>query len=167
MKINKDHLTKEFCKNKILIFYPATREEAGQIQRNLFDLGFCWISGDRAISITSACVEDGMVLHGNGKLYTHPSPTAQKEGLLCSVRHFDKADDAFPGMPDELEKETLPDLFKPEKWTGRTKEMEHLWEKLPAVLKKEFNFAAVLNAARKETLRQNAPGKNILKKKIP
>lgn len=60
--------------------------------------------------------------------------------------------------------ETLPETFEPSKWVGNVKEMQELWEQVPAPLKKKFNFAAAMAEARQQTLKNKAPGKVDLKK---
>ncbi|MBI3441679.1 MAG: ankyrin repeat domain-containing protein [Proteobacteria bacterium] len=67
----------------------------------------------------------------------------------------------------EATAETLPDIFKPEKWVGQVDKMQQLWEEVPRRLKKEFDFAAALTEARQKTLKNQAFKKTVLRKDVP
>ncbi|MEZ0260608.1 MAG: ankyrin repeat domain-containing protein [Alphaproteobacteria bacterium] len=65
---------------------------------------------------------------------------------------------AAPAAPKiTFREDNLKDIFNPKSWTGKTEDMEKLWEDVPARLKKKFDFAAALAEARRDTLKQNAP----------
>ena len=66
-----------------------------------------------------------------------------------------------------LTAETLPEVFDAQKWVGKVDKMQEEWEKVPARLKKEFDFEAALSEARQKTLKSKAPGKTVLKKSPP
>jgi hypothetical protein len=93
MKENTEKITREFCKNKNLIFYPKTEEEAAFIQRKIFDMGYDWINPheERGVIRTKKCVEMGMTLW-NGDLYYNVRESDKRGGgLLCTSGQFEEA----------------------------------------------------------------------------
>jgi hypothetical protein len=166
MKINTAQITKEFCKGKILLFYPATEEEASLVQQKLFDMGYTLAGNNTDPLPLQICISDGLVLRGDeGKFFYNPAEKSREEGLLWWWYQFDKTGTDLAALPQELSPETVSDFFKPERWAGRIREMQHHWEKLPAPLKKDFSFAAALTEARQKTAAQKPGGGIILKRK--
>ncbi len=85
---------------------------------------------------------------------------AQKPAKGQSKQKFNTAAGPVLPAPEVLESakpaftaKTLPEIFAPEKWNGQTKEMQELWDTVPAKLKKSFDFAAALTEARQQKLR--------------
>jgi hypothetical protein len=76
------------------------------------------------------------------------------------------AEAAKPAKP-VFREDTLKDIFNAKNWVGKTNEMEQLWEEVPKRLQKHFDFAASLAEARRETLKQNAPKRNLLQQNFP
>lgn len=74
----------------------------------------------------------------------------------------DDAEGAAPEKPKFTE-ESLKDTFNAKNWTGRTAEMEKLWDEVPKKLQKKFDFDAALAEAKRETLKKNAPQAPALK----
>ena len=103
---NTQKLTKEFCTGKVLIFYPRTEEEAADIQRQLFRLGFAWLRPEQKVQLLTECVQEGMMVDETGRLFLHPTQTAKDRGLLCTLAQFD-----VPTLKDKLEKIDA-DFFK-------------------------------------------------------
>lgn len=81
-------LTREFCLNKTLIFYPGTVQEAIAVQKGLFNLGFIWADGVEDVQKAHECAETGIVLEDN-KIYYHPSSETKRKGTVCSVQQLD------------------------------------------------------------------------------
>jgi len=85
-----DILTKEFCDNNILLFYPKTPEEAEFIQYKIFEMGYAWggSEGTRICNLEE-CVSKGMVLK-HGGLYYNPDANSKNSGIVCTSEQFDK-----------------------------------------------------------------------------
>lgn len=79
----------------------------------------------------------------------NPEKTTPPAGKTSSGKNSDN-----PFTPDNLK-----DIFNAEKWVGKTEEMEKLWKEVPKRLKKDFDFAAALAAARRETAKTRLKSK--------
>ena len=103
---NKEKLTKEFCQEKKLIFFPRTHEEAVTIQQKLIDMGFGW-RGERFDEVSTKPANEyhtltyGLVLHyglfsvGNnesiltrGCVREYVEATDPNGALLCTVEQL-------------------------------------------------------------------------------
>jgi hypothetical protein len=105
-------LTKDFCNNKILLFYPQTEAEAAFVQQNLLDMGFTW--GERGASKSTAflreSVRDGLTLKENGLLYYAPSELTRAKGMICTSAEFDPPFDRCI-LEHQSERELIMTLF--------------------------------------------------------
>lgn len=89
MQENREKITKDFCRGKILLFFPKTENEAAFIQRQIFSLGFKWCREyGTEVSFLDRCVVSGMELD-DGVLYTGPSESDRNRGVLCNSAQFD------------------------------------------------------------------------------
>lgn len=89
-----------------------------------------------------------------------PKKTAAKRTAVPSVGTMADSEggNAAPAAPKiTFREDNLKDIFNPKSWTGKTEDMEKLWDEVPTKLKKKFDFAAALAEARRDTLKQNAP----------
>lgn len=90
MKKNTDKITKEFCKDKILIFAPQTTREAEFIQRKIFEMGYDWWSRkDNHVQYLEESVLWGMVL-SDGELTWQVSRETPEIALLCTADQLDE-----------------------------------------------------------------------------
>lgn len=107
-----EKITKNFCKNRILLFYPQTEPEAAFIQQNLLDMGFSW--GERGASNSTAflreSIRDGLTLKENGLLYYGPSELSRAKGIICTSAEFDPPFDKSP-LAHQSERELIMTLF--------------------------------------------------------
>ena len=91
---NKEKITKEFCKDKTLIFFPEDEKEAMHIQKRLFNMGYAWNAGDyeEAFNIfnPAACVDNGIVL-SKGELFDGLTSEDYLDGIICTAEQL--ADD--------------------------------------------------------------------------
>lgn len=62
-----------------------------------------------------------------------------------------------PKTPPRFTKETLPEIFKAEKWVGQVDKMQEEWKLVPKKLKKKFDIAAAVTEARQQTLKSKMP----------
>jgi hypothetical protein len=88
MQTNREILTREFCRDRRLIFFPKTEQEAEFIQRRLFGMGFKWPNGATEARCLDDCVAGGMILTSDGAIYHRPSRS--DNGLLCTSAQFDE-----------------------------------------------------------------------------
>ncbi|MCE9507490.1 MAG: hypothetical protein K8R48_04130 [Alphaproteobacteria bacterium] len=88
MQYNKERLTREFCRDKRLLFLPKTEAQAEWIQRHLFDMGFRWPNGKAEVSRLDDCARYGMLLTSEGTLYH--SISSGDPGLLCTAEQFNE-----------------------------------------------------------------------------
>jgi hypothetical protein len=92
-----EKITKEYCKDKILLFYPKTIEESEFIQRSLFALDFDWISeADKEPMRLEESVEEGIILRMNGTILYSPNSNEKENGITCTSAQFDPP---FSGNP--------------------------------------------------------------------
>lgn len=97
--------------------------------------------------------KQGAKLHVRGKKSAKKTAAPEMAGAGAQA--------AKPAKP-VFREDTLKDIFNAQNWVGKTDEMEQLWEEVPKRLHKHFDFAASLAEARRETLKANAPKKQIL-----
>jgi hypothetical protein len=90
MRENKTLITKEFCIDKNLVFYPQTAAEAEFIQRKIFSFGYKWADniGNRILDFNTQ-TSRGLVL-AHGTLYYNPVDHYEGTGLLCTSAQLDK-----------------------------------------------------------------------------
>jgi hypothetical protein len=107
-----EKITKNFCKNRILLFYPQTEAEAAFVQQNLLDMGFTW--GERGASNATAflreSVKEGLTLKENGLLYYAPSELTKAKGIICTSAEFDPPFDKTI-LEHQSERELIMTLF--------------------------------------------------------
>jgi hypothetical protein len=91
MKENSDIITKEFCKDKTLVFHPKSVAEAVFIQRQFLEMGFQWgnAHAHHKIQYVDECVSEGMAFEG-GFLFWDPASATKKKALLCKASQFEK-----------------------------------------------------------------------------
>lgn len=80
---NHEKITKEFCQEKRLLFFPETAAEAMFIRRQALEMGY---SDEQHFNIVES-VSKGMVLR-DGKIYTAPGTESLAIGLLCTSEQF-------------------------------------------------------------------------------
>ena len=90
MKPNDQKITREFCKGRTLIFYPRTEEEAGFIQRRLFELGCGWCNDRAVVQNVKDCVSHGIFLDAGKIYYDGGNTAAGRNALLCTSAQFDE-----------------------------------------------------------------------------
>jgi hypothetical protein len=104
-----EKITKEFCKNNILIFHPKTEPESAFIQKRLFDLGCRWEEGG-GVRHLKETVTDAMVIRKGQILYGMPTPKDKAKGIVCTNDQFDVVFDK--SNPDNLsDRELMTVLF--------------------------------------------------------
>jgi hypothetical protein len=89
------------------------------------------------------------------------------EGAGASMRTLKRDRKKPQAKKSAFKAEALADIFAAEKWVGKAEEMQREWEKVPARLKDDFDFAAALAEARQGTLKGQTPSKKILRKNPP
>jgi hypothetical protein len=82
-----EKITREYCQDKILLFYPKTEKESEFIQRSLFALGFCWCDGDTEPALLNRSIEEGLSLV-DAELYSSPSEDNRRNGVICTSAQF-------------------------------------------------------------------------------
>ena len=102
MKPNDQKITREFCKGRTLIFYPRTEEEAGFIQRRLFELGCVWCNDRAVVQNVKDCVSHGIFLDAGKIYYDGGNTAAGRNALLCTSAQFDQG--AAPELTPEEQK---------------------------------------------------------------
>ena len=94
MKINHEKITKEFCEDKVLIFYPKTQGEAALIQCMFFQMDHTLRVAegvlDNQVFGTEMCVKDGMMIV-DGKISIPKPATGEwfsEDTYLCTIDQF-------------------------------------------------------------------------------
>lgn len=82
-------ITKEFCKNKSLVFYPKSEGEASFIQKSLFAMGFNWSGASKDKLYSTSCVTYGIELSEKGNLYISPTVSTLQTAVFCTSAQFD------------------------------------------------------------------------------
>lgn len=98
---NTETLTKEFCKDKILLFSPTTEKETMEIQYRLFKMGFSWKNSGQDISLTPYISKCEFVLLEDGHIYTTDNEETKKKALLCTFDQFETAE-VVQSAPDKV-----------------------------------------------------------------
>lgn len=80
-------LSREFCLNNRVVFYPKSIEEAVFIQDRLKDFGIGWSDGSAVGRYARECADTGMLVENGRLLY---NPTADGRNILCTADQFDK-----------------------------------------------------------------------------
>jgi hypothetical protein len=82
-------ITKEFCKDKTLVFYPKSEGEATFIQKSLFAMGFNWSGASKDKLYSASCVTYGIELSEKGNLYISPTVSTLQTAVFCTAAQFD------------------------------------------------------------------------------
>jgi ankyrin repeat protein len=114
----------------------------------------------KKINLDEGRDEEGWPLWMNEK-YPDKVPDAKKSKTPPSPEA------AFDPDKPVFTADNLKDVFAAAKWTGKTGEMQELWEQVPKKLKKKFDFAASLIEARRNTINSNANVKKLGAPKSP
>src|SRR5438309_1843128 len=124
---NHEKITKEFCKEKRLVFNPKTVQEAELIQQQIFQMGYSWGNPQLVgVTNTTECISRSMLLD-DGKLYTASRSYLNETDLLCTSDQFaDKY---------RSDRELMLEIFN--RLADLSKKMDAVYEEvMPKVLKK-------------------------------
>jgi hypothetical protein len=106
-----EKITKEFCKGKILLFYPKTKDEVEFILDRAFEMGFLWVNTGKVTSPRDIelAIEKGLNIK-NEKIYTDQTSDDKAKGIVCTGEQFDYTlDENNPAAMSE--RELLMTLF--------------------------------------------------------
>lgn len=95
---------------------------------------------------------------------TRPKITPKRKPRVSDPFNDMAKKPALPGGKDVpvFRADTLAEIFDAGKWVGKTQQMKKLWEQVPDRLKPQFDFAASLAEAQRQTLKQKAASKKPL-----
>jgi hypothetical protein len=103
-------ITKEFCKDNILIFYPKTTPESTFIQERLLEMGFQWHKGNKEVLYLQESIKTALVIRNGNMLHGMPSSDDKANGIVCTSAQFDTLFDK--GNPDNMsDRELMTALF--------------------------------------------------------
>jgi len=82
-------INKEYCKDKVLLFYPKDKKESELIQRNLFKLGYSWADVGQKISYINACIEHGISISDKTGIKYGYNTKDSKKLSICFIEQFE------------------------------------------------------------------------------
>jgi hypothetical protein len=68
LPVNREPVTPELASRVNLIFFPKTQEESALLQKALFNQGFIWSTGSKAVASDPNILSEGLVLL-EGKMF--------------------------------------------------------------------------------------------------
>lgn len=106
--------------------------------------------------------------HKNDKGFTPRGPGLKNFNSKVPPQNKNFTSPMPEPTPPRYTPETLRETFEAEKWVGKIDEMKKLWNDVPKKLKKDFDFAAQLSEARRQTMHTQFPTEKLhLKPKRP
>lgn len=84
-----EKITKEFCKDNILIFYPKTEPESAFIQQSLFDMGYHWSKGQKEVLYLKESIKTALVIRNGHMFHGEPDSNDRTKGIVCTGDQFE------------------------------------------------------------------------------
>jgi len=110
MQENTQKITKEFCCNRSLIFFPETKEEAAYIQEKLFAMGYAWESGRKTASFIDGCLQHGVIL--KNEIIYHGPDSNMSRYFVCKSSQLPGGQKFMPPVEQESLREEFNELSK-------------------------------------------------------
>jgi hypothetical protein len=124
--VEKVKITKDFCKDKIVLFYPQSKTEVQLILDRAFGMGIYWItSHDKTGGYDiKKSIETGLYIK-EGCLRHSPNQSIKDMALVCTGAQFDEPFDFDTANPANLsDRDLLIALFN--KVSALTEKVESL-----------------------------------------
>jgi hypothetical protein len=106
--MEKTTIDKEFCKDKIVLFYPQSKTEVQLILDRAFNMGIYWVVSHKTTSNydIKKSLETGIYIK-EGVLRHSPDQSIKESALVCTSAQFDEPFDFDTENPANLSDRAL------------------------------------------------------------
>jgi hypothetical protein len=87
--MTQETITRDYCQDKTLLFYPESNEEAKFIQESLLKIGFSTRFDSKKLINPEQCIQYGIMLTSYGVVSITITDKERKSGLVCNSSQFD------------------------------------------------------------------------------